>query len=122
MLAIVVDRFGILVQVESGEASRPYGEAGVGRIGHAQVVEEDVALRLVELVFAPGVLLVHGTAPGEQSRDPFPAAMRHFQQMVATPHQVDEGPAEERLVEIVGAAAAETIIVGAAAAETLVPV
>ena len=48
--------------------------------------------------------------------------MRHFQQMVATPHQIDEGPAEERLVEIVGAAAAVTIVVGADAADTVVPV
>ena len=36
--------------------------------------------------------------------------MRHFQQVIAATHEIDEGPVEERFVQVVGTATAEAVI------------
>ena len=106
MRRIVVDRLGVLVEVEAGEAAGALAPFVCQRIGEAEVVEEDVAFRLVEVVLPDPVLLVHGAEAGELPGDRLPMALGQGEHVLGAPHHVDHRPAEERLVVVVAAAPA----------------
>ena len=68
--------------------------------------KEDVAFGLVHLIFADTILFVDRAETRQLLGDRLPLAICQRKQVVSTAHQVDEGPIKERLVIIVGAAAA----------------
>ena len=89
------------VDVEIGEAQRPLGPALGG--GHAQEVQQQQALALVEPVVAALVLVVQHAELGELPGDALPVALGRGEQIVGAAEQVELRPVEERLVEVVHA-------------------
>ena len=102
MLWVVVERLWVFVEIETSKAPRPRHILGVGRVGHAQQVEVDVALALVELVVADLVFLVHVAVLYHQFGSGLPLPLAQGEQMVAAAEQVQQRPVVEALVEIVG--------------------
>ena len=74
LLRVVVPDRRVVAGVEAGELARPEAQAAVGRIGEAEVVEEDVALGNVEDVLGLVVLVVNRAAAGQLPRHSLPAA------------------------------------------------
>ena len=72
--------------------------------------KEDVAFRLVHLIFADTVLFTDRTEACQLLGDCLPLAICQREQVVSTAHQVDEGPIEERFVIVVGTAAAPFVL------------
>ena len=64
----------------------------------------------MQLVFTDAILLAHGTHPRQLSSHRLPLAVCETEQMVATAHEIDEWPVEERLVIIVGGATTPLVI------------
>ena len=81
--------------------------------GHAQEVQQQQAFALVEPVVAAFVLVVQHAQLGQLPGDAFPVPLRLGEQVVGAAEQVQLGPVEERLVEVVDAVAGgEPVVVG----------
>ncbi len=96
---VIVPVRGVGVQV--GEPHRPVPPAV--RVGQREEVEEQHALALVEPVVADLELVAEHAEPGELAHYPVPMPAAGLQQVVGPAEQVQLGPVEEHLQEVVGA-------------------
>ena len=99
VLGVVVTVRG--VDVELGEPDRPVPPPSRRR--HAQEVQQQQALALVEPVVATLVLVSQQAKLGQLRGDSFPVPLGLRQQIVGTAEEVKLRPVEEGLVEVVGA-------------------
>ncbi len=96
-VVVAVDR----VDVQVGEPQGALGPA-LG-VGHAQEVEQEQALALVEPVVAALVLVAEHVQFGEVRGDPLPVLPAGVQEVVGAAEEVQLRPVEEDLVEVVHA-------------------
>ena len=107
VLRVVVGRLRVLAEEQPGEAPGPLDVGPVGRIGHAEHVEQVVALALVEPVVARLVLPHHhgvavsGAVPAHLLVDGVELPLAVGQEPVAAAEQVEQGPVVEALVAVV---------------------
>lgn len=106
-LGVVVALCG--VGEEGREPGGARGERGVGRVGGADAGEEQQRLALMEPVVAVVVLLGEHARLGELHGHALPVPLGVGEHLVGAAEQVERGPVEEGLVQVVHAVAVDEL-------------